>query len=225
MHKWIGVLLAGSLWIGISPIIAATQLQPLPHPSVQATSSLGAIPDGQVPAPHRPKRTASGHTPLVLDQYEAGTRLFGTPGGCNGDIYAAAVADNGIVYLGGIFTACEDVEAINVVAYDPVARQFSPLRGPQGNGASGPVYSLLVVGSDLYVGGNFNQFAGRGANYIELAGFAYAPNLARWDGGDSHALGQGTNSLVFAMVTDGQSIYAAGAFDQAGGQPASRVAR
>ena len=75
----------------------------------------------------------------------------------------------------------------------------------------------LAVGPDgsLYAGGHF-------AN----AGGVAASKIARWDGTQWQALGNGTNGDVLALAfgPDG-SLYAGGSFTSAGSVPANYVAR
>ena len=145
-------------------------------------------------------------------------KLFGTPGGCNGDVFASAISDSGLIYLGGVFTNCEDVAAANVVSYDPASKQFRALTDATGSGTNGPVYALHLVGSDLYVGGNYF-----------LAGGIAANSIARWDGSGWHAMGPhgqtGMDSLVFALTSRDNQLYAGGYFTVAGGQSANKIAR
>ena len=91
-----------------------------------------------------------------------------------------------------------------------------------GLGAGGVSYdaALLVVGSDLYVGGNFTNAGGDpGADY-----------LARWVGHELspgwNAVGTGLNGTVQVILPVGHDLYLGGSFTDAGGDPnADRVAR
>ena len=152
----------------------------------------------------------------------AQTKLFGAPRGCNGFVYAMVAAPSGLVYLGGDFSACEDVLASNVAAYDPRTRRFFALGSGTANGVSagafGGVYALALQGSDLIVGGSFTA-----------AGGAPASSIARWNGSAWSTLGsgeaEGVAGLVYALAVNGADLYAGGLFSSAGGVPASSVAR
>ncbi len=147
-------------------------------------------------------------------------KLFGVPGGCNGHVFAMAVAPSGLIYLGGEFSACEEVLASLVVAYDPVSRRFIPLGTGAVNGVRGDfaaVYALAFAGNQLYVGGHFDE-----------AGGVPAQSIARWDGQNWSALGSGgangIGGIVYDLAISGTQVYVGGAFDLAGGEPANRVA-
>ncbi len=74
------------------------------------------------------------------------------------------------------------------------------------------VYSLSVVGTDLYVGGRFFTVNAGGANPIS------AQALARWDGGAWHAVGSGSNAGpnydVFDIRGHEGMLFIAGYFDR-----------
>jgi hypothetical protein len=80
--------------------------------------------------------------------------------------------------------------------------------------SSGNIFSILGVGSTLYVGGNFTSIGGTSANYI-----------AKLVGSTWSALGTGMNTVVRCMATDGTNLYVGGQFTTAGGVAAGRVAK
>ncbi len=143
-------------------------------------------------------------------------KLFGAPDGCNGRVWALARAATGLIYLGGEFSACEDVQASSIVAYDPSSRRFRSLGSGSSNGINGIVYALSTRGAELYVGGSFFE-----------AGGVAARNIARWDGSAWSTLeeqGFSLDSIVYAIATSANLIYAGGRFELAGNRPASHVA-
>ncbi|TVS08659.1 MAG: hypothetical protein EA423_01075, partial [Phycisphaerales bacterium] len=94
---------------------------------------------------------------------------------------------------------------------------------PVGTGVSGSVSALKVFddgnGPALYAGGWFTGAGGNPANRI-----------ARWDGTAWSALGEGVsgggiNALTVFDDGTGPALYAGGTFTEAGGRPASRIAR
>ena len=81
-------------------------------------------------------------------------------------------------------------------------------------GLNGPVYAIVIEGTDVYVGGSFTSAAGVSVS-----------NVARWDGHHWNSLGSGTNGYVNALVLDGLgNLYAGGGFTKAGGLESERVA-
>ncbi|MBV6414052.1 MAG: hypothetical protein OMOMHJEC_01874 [Xanthomonadales bacterium] len=150
------------------------------------------------------------------------TKLFGAPGGCNGFIYAMAATPSGLLYLGGDFSACEDVLAANVAAYDPRTRRFYALGSGTANGVNagsfGGVYALALHGGELIVGGSFSEAGGQAVR-----------SLARWNGSAWSGVGsgaeEGVRGAVLTLASAGTDLYVGGNFDQAGSQQANHVAR
>ena len=80
---------------------------------------------------------------------------------------------------------------------------------PLGNGLGARVYAILVVGSDVYVGGDFQDAGGNpDADYI-----------ARWDGAAWQEVGDGLNGTVYDIEMAGATLYVGGYFTQAGADP------
>ncbi len=132
------------------------------------------------------------------------------------DTYAIAAA-NGRLYFGGDFNTAGDQTALHVAAYNLNPGAWFPLySGPYGQGVDGEVLSIVVKGSDVYIGGWFQRVGGIAANHI-----------ARWDSQTDtwHALGEGTNWGVYALALMGDNLYVGGRFGQAGGLDVSYLAR
>ncbi len=147
-----------------------------------------------------------------------------------GLVKAMAVFDDGsgpALYVGGEFTSAGGVPGTNFIArWD--GSTWSPLGEGVGGGSSLPaVYSLAVfddgTGPALYAGGAFTAADGVIVNRI-----------ARWDGSEWSALGEGVSSggstidvkaLTVFDDGNGPALYAGGNFSTAGGVAASRVAR
>jgi hypothetical protein len=66
--------------------------------------------------------------------------------------------------------------------------------------------SLVPIGSDLYVGGEFTN----------AGGIEEADHVARWDGSNWHALGSGLNGDLYAMIAYGSELIVSGNFTDAG---------
>lgn len=88
------------------------------------------------------------------------------------------------------------------------------LDGPNGPGSV--VNAVLADGNgNLYVGGRFGWADGKTVN-----------NVARWDGSEWNALGNGVDDVVYALALDAQGrLIVGGSFTQAGEVPADNVAR
>lgn len=88
------------------------------------------------------------------------------------------------------------------------------------NSPNGPVYAIFVKDTNVYIGGSFTQVGSISAN-----------NIARWDGHQWHALGDGVNSgggtpCVYAITADNlNNVYAGGMFFSAGSVSSPCVAQ
>jgi hypothetical protein len=139
---------------------------------------------------------------------------FGSPG-ANGEIYAMAVRGNE-VYVGGYFSTVGGVQATNVARWDGTTwsglgsglGNYSGIRSEFGVG------SIEVMGKEIYAAGGFTN-----------AGAERLSNIARWDGTNWLAVGNGTDAAVFTLKAIGTNLYAAGAFTNAGNRPANHVAK
>jgi N-acetylneuraminic acid mutarotase len=130
--------------------------------------------------------------------------------GLNNTVYAlAAVGDD--LYVGGAFTQSGDVVVSDlgrIVRYDTTGGAWHALPN---QGLGGVVQALMMVGSDLYVGGAFG-WTGDGT----LTNLGY---IARYDtaGGAWHALpNQGLDYIVYALAVAGDDLYMGGAFGATG---------
>ena len=86
---------------------------------------------------------------------------------------------------------------------------------PEPPGTNGDVYALAVDASgNLYVGGAFTEAGGHQAN-----------NVAKWDGTNWIALGDGVDGDVHALLVRGNDLYVGGWFTLAGGAGANHVAK
>lgn len=117
----------------------------------------------------------------------------------------------GDLYAGGDFTEANTGDAIaanHIARWDGTA--WSALGSSGGNGVDDKVLTMIGLGGNLYVGGNF------------IAANVGAPitvnRIARWDGTSWSALGSGGGvgaaSNVFALAAAGSDLYVGGAFVQ-----------
>ncbi|MBI5363513.1 MAG: hypothetical protein HZA53_10075 [Planctomycetes bacterium] len=140
-------------------------------------------------------------------------------------VYAIAevdVGDGPQFFAGGSFTQAGGVLGGNIARWD--GTRWQPMGGGiewPGSTVSG-VYALLGfdegAGTALYAGGLFTQ-----------AGGATAYDLARWNGTNWSALGNGFDDEVRALVAHddgtGAELYAGGRFRYEGSQLVNRIAR
>jgi hypothetical protein len=135
---------------------------------------------------------------------------YGWPSGCNGPVYAVALADDGRIYAGGEFQNCSGVHVNSVAVYDPAANSWSALGSGSGRGVNARVEALTLVDGNLYVGGAFTR-----ANGTEIV----ANGVARWDGESWSALatstGNGVSGSIHALTIHDGSLYVGGAFSAA----------
>ncbi len=123
--------------------------------------------------------------------------------------YVSALAVIGTnVYVGGSFTDALGVAVNNIFAINSNLT-VSALGGGVGVGANlkgffGNVESLLVSGTDLYVGGAFTNAGGVAAN-----------NIAVWNGTSWSALAGGVGGNVGAMALIGTNLFVGGGFTSA----------
>ena len=146
-------------------------------------------------------------------------------GGLNGTVFA--LTSDGInVYAGGHFTEAGGVPASKVAKWDgekwsALGAGIIPVYEP--SDWVGAVDSLAVSGSSLFVGGRFRN-----------AGGIAATNIARWDGTNWHALGNGLryfngpgseNGAVRTLVVQNGALCTGGSFWRAGDIAATNIAR
>src|SRR4051794_7446651 len=73
-------------------------------------------------------------------------------------------------------------------------------------GVAGTVHATVVIGRDLYVGGDFLIF-----------GSPEIRHLARWDGTNWFPLGAGINGPVYSLAAQKKALVVGGKFTEAGG--------
>jgi hypothetical protein len=150
--------------------------------------------------------------------------------GVNDVVRSLAVYDEGdgeSLFVGGEFTSAGVMPIANIARWD--GADWSSVGGGMSGGMGAPYVMTLGTyddgsGLSLYAGGFFTEAGGIPANRI-----------ARWDGRSWSALGEGVDGsfpIVNAMAVyddpaavGGQSLFVGGGFTEAGGTPASRIAR
>ncbi len=163
-----------------------------------------------------------------------------SPAGIQGNVNAM-VSRPGVLYVGGTFTAVQDVPTPYIAALTTSASPNVAVTAvdPLGDGLDGYVYGLcehdgdlVAVGSFVHSGDQILQHVGRwdGAAWHDLGGGlpANTPRVAvsfqgdlyagsfRWDGAAWENVFQ-TNAAVTSLVVHDGLLYAGGAFTEARG--------
>lgn len=142
----------------------------------------------------------------------------GAPPGLDDNVQGIAIDEDGIVFMGGVFTATADaVTTLNHVAsYNPTTNTFSALGGGPGVDTTVHAVEVDIDGSTIYFGGNFTQETGGAANSLL--------RLASWDGTSFEQLSDGADDRVrrFARGADGR-LYFGGEFTSAGRVDAEKI--
>lgn len=138
-------------------------------------------------------------------------------GGLNGNVLTMDVM-GGALYVGGAFTQVDGMTGRmarwNTTPATPAWNGLSNgLKTVEGYGYG--VETIVVSGSDVYVGGGFQNAGGNPA----------ADNIARWDGSSWHDVGGGISGTVYDIVVEGPNVYVVGSFQKAGGVVVNHVAR
>ena len=154
-----------------------------------------------------------------------GSNWSAVGGGLEGALSAIAVSSASNVYVARFLTVPNEGSRTEVVHWNGtnwtvIAAGF----GYPGN--YGYVRSMALIRNDLFVAGKFTSFSQLTAN-----------NIARWDGTNWLALGSGlvgseewqpnsmTLTYVSTLAVHGNELFVGGSFTNAGGVPASNVAK
>ena len=169
-----------------------------------------------------------------------GSEWHGLAGGVNGFVNAIAAMDSTIFVAGG-FDRAGDTVVSNIARWRADTATWTRLSGIfwlsgenpirlEGNGVDNVVRTLTVSGKELYVGGTF--ITAFPEDFTTTS--ATVRYVARWNEFDGNPLfntlwwgrlGQGMNGFVNALAFHNDGLYAAGAFNSAGGQSAAGIAR
>ncbi|NUO80372.1 T9SS type A sorting domain-containing protein [candidate division KSB1 bacterium] len=154
-----------------------------------------------------------------------GTSWSGLGGGVSGGgsptsptgLFAVAVKGND-VYVCGNFNKAGTVTANKIAKWD--GSQWSALGGGIAQTSRESINSVAVLGNTLVAAGDFLSIDNVKANRI-----------AAWNGNQWQPLGpansdglSGTGAYAYDLAVLGNTLYAAGSFTSAGGQPADNIA-
>ena len=154
----------------------------------------------------------------------AWSALGGGIGSSSNDNVATIGISGSDVYIGGRFTQAGGADAAGIAKWNgtnwssldsgvSIYNQFSGT-------VSSDVRSLVINGSDIYVGGGFNT-----------AGGIVATGVAKWNGSSWSSLGSGlldgsdSDGIAHAIAVNGNDVYVGGRFISAGGVSAQKIAK
>jgi hypothetical protein len=149
-----------------------------------------------------------------------GDGIIGTVGTVN------AVVDAGsVVYVGGDFAYAGGVAANNIACWNKATRTWSVLGSAAQNGTNKGVEVMILIGTELYVGGAFTTVSSSSQNGVSVG------NIAKWDtiNGVWSPLGSasqnGTNLFGFvnAFAVIGDDLYVGGSFTTVGSSTQSAI--
>jgi hypothetical protein len=160
-----------------------------------------------------------------------------TQNGTNEGVFSLAVSGTDL-FVGGGFTGVQSntqsyVPSEFVARWSTITSTWIPMGAVERNGTNTGVFALAVIGTDLYVGGNFNTVFS--TNWERIS----ANRIARWSmtSGTWSPLGSTTqNGLdrfggdVWCLAASGTDLYVGGSFTNVNSsnssiQSANRIAR
>ena len=147
---------------------------------------------------------------------------FSIPHGCSWHVLAMDGADGGPLYLSQQRNVCGQASG-TLFSYDPATEEFTALGAfSHEHNPGSNIRAILVVGSDLYVGGFFTHVDGLRVNGIARLDVS----SGQWFSlGDGELAGITDGAWVRDLILVGDDLFVAGAFFEMGGQPSVGVAR
>jgi len=140
-------------------------------------------------------------------------------GGVDIVVFTIATTGGSDVYAGGIFFSAGGVSANNIARWDGSA--WNRLGSELKNGVNSTVNSIVVNGTDVYIGGDFTVAYNAASDLTVNC-------ITKWDGTSFSQLGSGASGSpvsVKALAMVGTNVYAGGDFSSIGGVAASNIAK
>ncbi len=137
----------------------------------------------------------------------------------NGTVRAIAFSGNN-VYVGGSFTNAGSVAASSIAQWNGSQWSFLGKRDNE-QGLDSTVNEIIFVGNTMYVAGSF-IYAGNNDMLNRIA--RWSPTERIFIALEGTAT-RGLDDTVYAMVSQGNTIYVGGRFPNAGGATAARIAK
>ncbi len=156
----------------------------------------------------------SGGTPEVtanhIAKFDTTTGIWSALGdGLNSSVNALAIGSD--LYVSGDFTLAGNVVANRLAKFNLSESTWSAASNGTGNGiAGGTVKALAVMGSDLYVAGDFTNVGDLTANRVAR----FNSTTGAWSPlgfGNGNGVGK-AGSIVYALAVMGSDLYVGGSF-------------
>lgn len=150
---------------------------------------------------------------MALNTTNTGNLVSGFPI-INGVVRVSVPDGNGGWFIGGDFTQVGSIVCSRLAHILP-DKTVDIIWKPEANNS---VYCMLVVDTDMYIGGTFTNVSGVNRNYIAKISTVGAGTVeATWN--------PNASNTVLALANSGTDLYVGGTFTSIGGQTRNRIAK